>query len=53
MTKLNKISYDYVNRNYNLICENLDKIKNGYNSGLIHNIECNLDNIMQVIKGHD
>ena len=53
---MNKISVDYVNKNYNLICDNLDKIKQKDcmcdTCGLIHNIECNLDNIMQVIKGH-
>ena len=42
-----------INKNYKLICENLDKIKNGYNDGLIFIIKDNLDDLMQEIKGHD
>ena len=42
-----------IEKNYKLICENLDKIKNGYNDGLIFNIEDYLDEIMQEIKGHE
>ena len=56
---MNKLSVDYVNRNYKVIFDNLDKIKSipiRRNPvtffQCLNNIEISLNNIMQVIKGH-
>ena len=42
--------YTQIEKNYKLICKNLDKIKNGYNDGLIFIIKNYLDEIMEEIK---
>ena len=54
---MNKISVDYVNKNYKVIFDNLDKIKITDNERIsffqcLNNIEISLNNIMQVVKGH-
>ena len=54
---MNKLSVDYINKNYKIINANLDKIKITNNDRTdfficLNNIEISFNNIMQVIKGH-
>jgi len=54
---MNNLSIDYVNRNYKVIWDNLDKIKMTNNERIqfykcLNNIEISLNNIIQVINGH-